>query len=57
VSQERIKIVGAGLIGTSLGLALSKHGVDVGLENRSKANSASQLSTEQALRQMANTTW
>jgi prephenate dehydrogenase len=38
VSSERIKIVGAGLIGTSLGLALSKHGVDVGLENRSKAN-------------------
>ena len=38
MSSERIKIVGAGLIGTSLGLALSKHGVDVGLENRSKAN-------------------
>ena len=38
MSQERIKIVGAGLIGTSLGLALTKHGIDVGLENRSKAN-------------------
>ena len=38
MSIKRVKIVGAGLIGTSLGLALSKHGVDVGLENRSKAN-------------------
>ncbi|MEK9535898.1 MAG: prephenate dehydrogenase [Aquiluna sp.] len=38
MSAERIKVVGAGLIGTSLGLALSKQGIDVGLENRSKAN-------------------
>lgn len=38
MSEQRIKIVGAGLIGTSLGLALSNQGVDVGLENRSKAN-------------------
>ena len=38
MSANRIKIVGAGLIGTSLGLALTKQGLDVGLENRSKAN-------------------
>jgi prephenate dehydrogenase len=38
VSANRVKIVGAGLIGTSLGLALTKQGVEVGLENRSKAN-------------------
>ena len=38
MSVERIKVVGAGLIGTSLGLALSKQGINVGLENRSKAN-------------------
>lgn len=36
--SERIKIVGAGLLGTSLGLALAKQNITAGLENRSKAN-------------------
>lgn len=33
-----IKIVGTGLLGTSLGLALARHGITAGLTNQSKAN-------------------
>jgi prephenate dehydrogenase len=33
-----IKIVGTGLIGTSLGLALARHGIKAGLSDHSKAN-------------------
>ena len=35
--SHSIKIVGTGLLGTSLGLALARHGVTAGLTNRSKA--------------------
>jgi prephenate dehydrogenase len=34
----RVKIVGVGLLGTSLGLALAKHGITAQLEDQSKAN-------------------
>lgn len=36
--SHAIKIVGTGLIGTSLGLALARHGVTAGLADQSKAN-------------------
>ena len=35
-----VRVVGAGLLGTSLGLALRKHGVDVVLSDTSRANQA-----------------
>ena len=38
MKTPNIKIVGAGLIGTSLGLALKKHGVTPWLKDQSKAN-------------------
>ena len=38
MSDPRVKIVGAGLLGTSLGLALAKHGITAQLEDQSKAN-------------------
>jgi prephenate dehydrogenase len=38
VKTPNIKIVGAGLLGTSLGLALKKHGVTAQLSDQSKAN-------------------
>ena len=38
MKTPNIKIVGAGLIGTSLGLALKKHGVTAQLSDQSKAN-------------------
>jgi prephenate dehydrogenase len=38
VKTPNIKIVGAGLLGTSLGLALSKHDLKVWLSDQSKAN-------------------
>jgi prephenate dehydrogenase len=38
VNNPAIKIVGAGLLGTSLGLALKKHGITAGLTDQSKAN-------------------
>jgi len=38
VKTPNIKIVGAGLLGTSLGLALSKHGITAQLSDQSKAN-------------------
>ena len=38
MSNPNIKIVGAGLIGTSLGLALARQGVTAQLEDQSKAN-------------------
>jgi prephenate dehydrogenase len=36
--SHSIKIVGTGLLGTSLGLALARHGITAGLVNQSKAN-------------------
>jgi len=36
--SHSIKIVGTGLLGTSLGLALARHGIVAGLTNRSKAS-------------------
>jgi prephenate dehydrogenase len=38
VNNPSIKIVGAGLLGTSLGLALKKHGITASLSDQSKAN-------------------
>ena len=38
MNTPAIKIVGAGLLGTSLGLALKKHGITAGLTDQSKAN-------------------
>ena len=38
MSSPSIKIVGAGLIGTSLGLALARQGVEAVLEDQSRAN-------------------
>jgi len=38
VSSPSVKIVGVGLLGTSLGLALAKHGIIASLEDQSKAN-------------------
>lgn len=38
MSTPAIKIVGAGLLGTSLGLALKKHGITASLSDQSKAN-------------------
>ena len=38
MKTPEIKIVGAGLLGTSLGLALSKHGIKAQLTDQSKAN-------------------
>ena len=38
MKTPNIKIVGAGLLGTSLGLALSKHGITAQLSDQSKAN-------------------
>ena len=38
MKNPNIKIVGAGLLGTSLGLALNKHGITAQLSDQSKAN-------------------
>lgn len=38
MKTPQIKIVGAGLLGTSLGLALAKHGIKAQLTDQSKAN-------------------
>ena len=38
MKTPNIKIVGAGLLGTSLGLALNKHGITAQLADQSKAN-------------------
>lgn len=38
MKNPEIKIVGAGLLGTSLGLALAKHGITAQLSDQSKAN-------------------
>jgi prephenate dehydrogenase len=38
VKADAIKIVGTGLIGTSLGLSLARHGIAAGLSDHSKAN-------------------
>ena len=38
MSEPKVKIVGVGLLGTSLGLALAKHGIAAILEDQSKAN-------------------
>ncbi|MEY4425672.1 MAG: hypothetical protein RJB56_1299, partial [Actinomycetota bacterium] len=35
---DTVRIVGAGLLGTSIGLALSKKGLDVVIEDASPAN-------------------
>lgn len=38
MKADAIKIVGTGLIGTSLGLSLARHGITAGLSDQSKAN-------------------